>query len=113
MFRRVFRLCTSGLDGPLNGRSGENQRLFSVGDLGLKNLNTTFNHVALEEHVVASTLEDTDPCLDTFRFRSCRTLLSKGLCIGVTTFATHREGTTFEGHFGSTFDDLWKATCEG
>ena len=45
----------------LNGRTDENQRLFSVGDLGLKNLNTTFKDVALEEHLVASTLEDTDP----------------------------------------------------
>ena len=45
----------------LNGRTDENQRLFSVGDLGLKNLNTTFKDVALEEHLVASTLEDTGP----------------------------------------------------
>ena len=45
----------------LNGRTDENQRLFSVGDLGLKNLNTTFKDVALEEHLVASTLQDTDP----------------------------------------------------
>ena len=45
----------------LNGRTDENQRLFSVGDLGLKNLNTTFKDVALEEHLVSSTLEDTDP----------------------------------------------------
>ena len=37
------------------------QRLFSVGDLGLKNLNTTFKDVALEEHLVASTLEDSEP----------------------------------------------------
>ena len=45
----------------LNGRTDENQRLFSVGDPGLKNLNTTFKDVALEEHLVASTLEDTVP----------------------------------------------------
>ena len=40
----------------MNGRTDENQRLSSVGDLGLKNLNTTFKDVALEEHLV-----DTDP----------------------------------------------------
>ena len=34
---------------------------FSVGDLGLKNLNTTFKDVALEEHLIASTLEDSEP----------------------------------------------------
>ncbi|OLP97472.1 Retrovirus-related Pol polyprotein from transposon TNT 1-94 [Symbiodinium microadriaticum] len=45
----------------LNGRTEENQRLFSVGDLGLKNLNTTFKDDALEEHLMASTLEDSDP----------------------------------------------------
>ena len=45
----------------LNGRTDENQRLFSVGDLGLKNLNTTFKDVALEEHLIASTLEDSEP----------------------------------------------------
>ena len=45
----------------LNGRMDENQRLFSVGDLGLKNLNTTFKDVALEEHLIASTLEDSEP----------------------------------------------------
>ena len=45
----------------LNGRTDENQQLFSVGNLGLENLNTTFKDVALEEHLVASTLEDTDP----------------------------------------------------
>ncbi|CAE7244727.1 unnamed protein product [Symbiodinium sp. CCMP2456] len=45
----------------LNGRTDENRRLVSVGDLGLKNLNTIFQDVALEEHLVASTLEDTDP----------------------------------------------------
>ena len=47
----------------LNGRTDENQRLFSVGDLGLKNLNTTFKDVALEEHLIASTLEDSEPCI--------------------------------------------------
>ena len=31
-----------------NGRTEENQRLFSVGDLGLKKLNTTFKNVASE-----------------------------------------------------------------
>ena len=91
----------------LNGRTEENQRLFSVGDLGLENLSTTFEDDALEEHLMASTLEDT------FRFRCCYTLLSKGLCFGVATFATYRECSTFEEHFGSTFDDLRKATCEG
>ena len=45
----------------LNGRTDENQRLFSVGDLGLKNLSTTFKDVALEEHLIASTLEDSEP----------------------------------------------------
>ena len=45
----------------LNGRTEENQRLFSVGDLDLKNLNTTFKDDALEEHLMASTLEDSDP----------------------------------------------------
>ena len=45
----------------LNGRTEENQRLFSVGDLGLKHLNTTFKDDALEEHLMASTLEDSDP----------------------------------------------------
>ena len=45
----------------LNGRTEENQRLFSVGDLGLKNSNTTFKDDALEEHLMASTLEDSDP----------------------------------------------------
>ena len=45
----------------LNGRTDENQRLFSVGNLGLKNLNTTFKDVALEEHLIASTLEDSEP----------------------------------------------------
>ena len=45
----------------LNGRTEENQRLFSVGDLGLKNLNTTFKDDALEEYLMASTLEDSDP----------------------------------------------------
>eukprot|EP00439_Symbiodinium_sp_Y106_P076225 s1078_g15.t1 len=45
----------------LNGRADENQRLFSVGDLGLQNLNTTFKDVALEGHLIASTLEDSEP----------------------------------------------------
>ena len=45
----------------LNGRTDENQRLFSVGDLGLQNLNTTFKDVALEGHLIASTLEDSEP----------------------------------------------------
>ena len=45
----------------LNGRTEENQRLFSVGDLGLQNLNTTFKDDALEEHLMASTLEGSDP----------------------------------------------------
>ena len=45
----------------LNGRTDENQRIFSVGDLGLQNLNTTFKDVALEQHLVASSLEDSEP----------------------------------------------------
>ena len=49
----------------LNGRTDENQRLFS-------NLNTTFKDVALEEHLIASTLEDSEPWI--------LLLLSKGLC---------------------------------
>ena len=63
----------------LNGRTNENQRLFSVGDFGLKNLSTTFNYDALEEHLIASILEDSifEP-LDTFPFRSCYTLLRSG-----------------------------------
>ncbi|CAE7254247.1 unnamed protein product, partial [Symbiodinium sp. CCMP2456] len=66
----------------LNGRTDETQRLFGVGDLGLKNLNTAFNHVALE-------LGGYGP-LDTFRRRSCHTVLSEGLCFGVAAFATYR-----------------------
>eukprot|EP00439_Symbiodinium_sp_Y106_P022406 s3079_g2.t1 len=46
----------------LNGCTDENQRLFiSAGDLGLNNLNTIFKDVALEEHLIASTLEDSEP----------------------------------------------------
>ena len=45
----------------LSGRTEENQRLFSVGDLGLEDLNTTFKDDALEEHLMASTLEGSDP----------------------------------------------------
>ena len=45
----------------LNGRTDENQRLFSFDDLGFKNSNTTFKDVALEEHLISSTLEDSEP----------------------------------------------------
>ncbi|OLP93880.1 hypothetical protein AK812_SmicGene24159 [Symbiodinium microadriaticum] len=64
----------------LNGRTDENQRIFSVGDLGLQNLNTTFKDVALEQHLVASSLEDSEPWI----------LLDSG--------------STFEEHVRSEFD---------
>ena len=66
----------------LNGRTDENQGLFSVGDLGLKNLNTAFKDDALEAHVMASTLEASDPWIlfdqELLRIVVQRTLLRSG-----------------------------------
>ena len=45
----------------LNGRCPEHHTLLSVSDLGFSGLKTTFKDVALEEHLVATTLEDAEP----------------------------------------------------